>query len=219
MTTYTETGFDATKAGAVAAVAFDMGGVLTHTSFGGLEAYAADLGLPEGLLTGYFRGHPQMVLLETAKISSREFFKFVCVDCEQRTGTRLDIRELASAAAKGEVLNPVMLELVDEVHRDCTTALLTNNVAEAGWRATFPFDLFDVVIDSSQVGVRKPDPRIYEELIRRLGVPAEAIAFVDDLPENLPPAARLGIRAVLFTGPGEVRSALTAMGALGTTAP
>jgi putative hydrolase of the HAD superfamily len=218
MTTYTETGFDAAKAGAVAAVAFDMGGVLTHTSFGGLEAYAADLGLPEGLLTSYFRGHPQMVLLETAKISSREFFKFVCVDCEQRTGTRLDIRELASAAAKGEVLNPVMLELVDEVHRDCTTALLTNNVAEAGWRATFPFDLFDVVIDSSQVGVRKPDPRIYEELIRRLCVPAEAIAFVDDLPENLPPAARLGIRAVLFTEPGAVRSALTEMGALGTTA-
>jgi putative hydrolase of the HAD superfamily len=218
MTTSMGTGFDAAKAGAVAAVAFDMGGVLTHTSFGGLEAYAAALGLPEGLLTSYFRGHPQMVLLETAKISSREFFKFVCVDCEQRTGTRLDIRELASAAAKGEVLNPVMLELVGEVHRHLTTALLTNNVAEAGWRATFPFDLFDVVIDSSQVGVRKPDPRIYEELIRRLGVPAKAIAFVDDLPENLPPAARLGIRAVLFTGPGEVRAALTAMGALGTTA-
>ena len=94
-----------------------------------------------------------MVLLETARISSREFFKFVCTDCELRTGTRLDIRELASAAAKGEVLNPVMLELVDEVHRDCTTALLTNNVAEAGWRATFPFDLFDMVIDSSQLGV------------------------------------------------------------------
>jgi putative hydrolase of the HAD superfamily len=55
-------------------------------------------------------------------------------------------------------------------------------------------------------------------LIRRLDVPAETIVFVDDLPENLPPAARLGIRTVLFTGPGEVRSALTAMGALGTTA-
>ncbi|MCU1694903.1 MAG: HAD-superfamily hydrolase subfamily variant 3 [Mycobacterium sp.] len=218
MTTSTGTGFDTTVTGAVAAVAFDMGGVLTHTSFGGLEAYAQTLGLPEGLLTSYFRGHPKMVLLETAKISSREFFKFVCADSEQRTGTRLDIRELASAAAKGEVLNPAMLELVAEVHRDCTTALLTNNVAEAGWRVTFPFDLFDVVIDSSQVGVRKPDPRIYEELIRRLDLPAETIAFIDDLPENLPPAARLGIRTVLFTGADELRSALTKMGALGTTA-
>jgi epoxide hydrolase-like predicted phosphatase len=218
MTTSTRIGFDAAEAGAVAAVAFDMGGVLTHTSFGGLEAYAATLNLPEGLLTSYFRGHPKMVLLETARISSREFFKFVCTDCELRTGTRLDIRELASAAAKGEVLNPVMLELVGEVHRDCTTALLTNTVAEAGWRATFPFDLFDAVIDSSQLGVRKPDPRIYQELIRRLDVPAETIVFVDDLPENLPPAARLGIRTVLFAGPDELRSALTAMGALGTTA-
>jgi epoxide hydrolase-like predicted phosphatase len=217
MTTSTGTGFDATDAGAVVAVAFDMGGVLTHTSFGGLEAYGATLGLPEGLLTSYFRGHPQMVLLETAKISSREFFKFVCTDSEQRTGARLDIRELASAAAKGEVLNPAMLELVAHVHRERTTALLTNNVAEAGWRATFPFDLFDVVIDSSQVGVRKPDPRIYEELIRQLNVPAEAIAFIDDLPENLPPAAQLGIRAVLFEGPDKLRNDLTAMGALGTT--
>src|SRR3981189_246344 len=154
MTTSTGTGFDTTDTGAVAAVAFDMGGVLTHTSFGGLEAYAHALGLPEGLLTSYFRGHPKMVLLETAKISSREFFKFVCTDSEQRTGTRLDIRELASAAAKGEVLNPAMLELVAEVHRDCTTALLTNNVAEAGCRVTFPYDLFDVVIGPSQGGVR-----------------------------------------------------------------
>jgi epoxide hydrolase-like predicted phosphatase len=217
MMTSTGTEFDTTDVSTVVAVAFDMGGVLTHTAFGGLEAYAATIGLPHGLLTSYFRGHPQMVLLETAKISSREFFKFVCTDSEQRTGTRLDIRELASAAAKGEELNPVMLELVADVHRDHTTALLTNNVAEAGWRAAFPFDLFDVVIDSSQVGVRKPDPRIYEELIRRLDLPAETIAFIDDLPENLPPAARLGIRTVLFEGPDQLRTTLTTMGALGTT--
>lgn len=191
-----------------------MGGVLTYTSFGGLEDYAATLGLPAGLLTTYFRGHPQMVLLETAQISSREFFKFVCIDCERRTGVRVDIRALASAAARGEILNPEMLGLVSEVHETCATALLTNNVAEAGWRASFPFELFDDVIDSSEVGVRKPDPRIYAELVRRLGLPADAIAFVDDLEENLPPAAQLGIHCLLFTDVQSLRTALAHVGVL-----
>jgi len=195
-------------------VAFDMGGVLTYTSFGGLEDYAATLGLPAGLLTGYFRGHPQMVLLETAQISSREFFKFVCIDCEQRTGVRVDIRALASAAARGEILNPEMLDLVSEVHETCATALLTNNVAEAGWRASFPFELFDDVIDSSEVGVRKPDPQIYAELVRRLDLPAGSIAFVDDLEENLPPAAQLGIHCLLFTDVQSLRTALADVGVL-----
>lgn len=200
------------RRGPIAAVAFDMGGVLTHTSFGGLEAYATSLGLPASHLTGYFRGHPQMVLLETARISSREFFKFVCIDSEQRTGIPLDIRELASAAAQGEVLNPEMVALVAELREHCATALLTNNVAEASWRSTFPFEHFDVVIDSSQVGIRKPDPRIYQELIDRLGEPAEAIVFVDDLPENLPAAADLGINTVLFCGHTELRTALEGLG-------
>jgi epoxide hydrolase-like predicted phosphatase len=192
----------------VGAVAFDMGGVLTHTAFGGLEEYARSLGLPADMLVGYFRGHAQMALLETAQITSRDFFKFVCVDAERRTGVRLDIRRLAAAAARGEELNPQMLELVAQVRARCSTALLTNNVAEAGWRPTFPFELFDVVIDSSEVGVRKPDPQIYEELIRRVGLPAGQIAFVDDLPENLPAAQQLGIRVVRFTGPAALRETL-----------
>lgn len=198
----------------VRAVAFDMGGVLTHTSFGGLEEYGASLGLADGHLTGYFRGHPKMVLLETAQMTSREFFKFVCTDSEQRTGIRLDIRELARAAARGEELNPKMLDLVRDVHNRCATALLTNNVAEAGWRATFPFELFDAVVDSSDVGVRKPDPRIYTELTRRMAVPAESIVFIDDLPENLPAATQQGIHTILFTGVEDLRDRLRGLGVL-----
>lgn len=197
-----------------ATVTFDMGGVLTYTSFGGLEEYGATLGLSDGLLTSYFRGHPQMVLLETAQITSREFFKFVCTDCELRTGTRLDIRDLAAAATRGEELNPSMIALVEEIHQHCGTALLTNNVAEATWRDGFPFGLFDVVVDSSEVGVRKPDERIYRELIRRVGRPAAEVVFIDDLPENVEPALQLGIRAVHFTGEADLRSALAELGVL-----
>jgi epoxide hydrolase-like predicted phosphatase len=193
-------------------VAFDMGGVLTHTSFGGLETYGATLGMPPGLLTAYFNGHPMMAQLERKEITSRDFFKFVCTDAERATGTRVDIRELAAAAAEGEKLNPAMIDLVGAVRQHCSTAMLTNNVAEAGWRASFPFELFDWVIDSSEVGLRKPDPRIYEKLLEMSSTKAENMAFIDDLAENLPPAYAIGIHAIQFTGIVDLRQSLTRLG-------
>ena len=196
----------------ISTVAFDMGGVLTHTSFGGLETYGTTLGLRPGTFTGYFRGHPMMAKLERREIASREFFKFVCIDTERAFGTRVDIRELAAAAAEGERLNPEMVDLVRSVRRCCKTALLTNNVAEAGWRASFPFDLFDWVIDSSEVGVRKPDPLIYEKLLTVSASAAENTAFIDDLPENIAPANAIGIHGILFTGIDGLRRALERLG-------
>jgi epoxide hydrolase-like predicted phosphatase len=193
-------------------VAFDMGGVLTHTSFGGLETYGATLGLTPGTLTSYFRGHPMMAQLERREIASREFFKFVCIDTERATGRRIDIRELAEAAAEGEKLNPEMIDLVRSVRRYCATALVTNNVAEAGWRESFPFDLFNWVIDSPDVGLRKPDPLIYKLLLSESSTAAANTAFVDDLPENIAPANAIGIHGILFTGIEDLRRSLTELG-------
>jgi putative hydrolase of the HAD superfamily len=79
--------------------------------------------------------------------------------------------------------------------------LLTNNVKEFGsaWRATFPVDdLFEVVVDSSEVGMRKPDPRIYLLTCERLGVPPTASVFVDDNRDNVEAARAVGIEAVHF---------------------
>lgn len=198
----------------VDAVAFDFGGVLTHTAFGGLAEYERELGLPADAIVTRFRDGGQMARLEVGEISSREFFKGVCVDVQRQHGQRLDIRRLAGAASAGERLNPAMLALVERVGRRCRTALLTNNVAGAGWRASFPFELFAVVVDSSEVGVRKPDPASYAELLRRLELPAERVAFVDDLPRNVAAAAEAGIHPVLFTGEPACRAELTRLGAL-----
>lgn len=198
----------------VTAVAFDLGGVLTYSSFDGLEAYGAELGVPAGTFSGYFRGHPMLAKLETGQITSREFFKYVCIDAEQQHGERVNIHRLAAAAAEGERLNPAMIELVTEVRTRCKTALLTNNVAEAGWRATFPFELFDAVLDSSALGIRKPDPRVYAELLSQLGAAPEDTAFVDDLPENLAPARELGIQVIQFAGVEQCRAELRRVGAL-----
>ncbi|HEV7861988.1 MAG TPA: HAD-IA family hydrolase [Acidimicrobiia bacterium] len=196
----------------ITAIAFDMGGVLTHSALGGLDRFAAELGLPSGSISGFFRGDARMASVEVGQMSARDFFKYVCVELEARHGQRIDIGRLAAAAEEGQVLNPEMIETVRRLHQGFTTALVTNNVAEASWRATFPFDLFDVVVDSSAVGVRKPDPRFYQELLRRLDRPASEVVFVDDFEENLTPATELGMATVHFTGIKAFRLALAELG-------
>lgn len=198
----------------VTAVAFDYGGVLTHSAFNGFAEYAAELGLPDDALVTFFRDDPEMGRLETGQITSREFMKYVCIEAERRHGQRIDMRRLGAAAAQGQVLNPEMLALVEEVGKHSTTAMLTNNVAEAAWRETFPFHLFEIVVDSSEAGVRKPDPRIYQVLLDRLGRPAGEVAFVDDLRVNVEAAAALGIHAILFTDRESCRAELVRLGAL-----
>jgi putative hydrolase of the HAD superfamily len=94
-------------------------------------------------------------------------------------------------------------------------AILTNNVREweARWRAMLPVDeLFDVVVDSGFVGMRKPDPAIYRLTCERLGVAPEACLFVDDVEVNCTAAAELGMTAVVFRSNqqaiAEIREAL-----------
>jgi putative hydrolase of the HAD superfamily len=93
------------------------------------------------------------------------------------------------------------------------TALLTNNVAEFGdaWRGTFPVDdLFELVVDSSSVGIRKPDPRIYHLTAQRLGLAPEVCVFIDDNRDNVEAARAVGMHAVHFTD-DDPRPALAAL--------
>jgi epoxide hydrolase-like predicted phosphatase len=184
----------------IGAIAFDFGGVLTPPPARAFEDYARELGIPDRALAGYFIGGEMMARLEVGAISGREFFRHVCVDAEQRYGRRIDIRRLAAAAKSAETLEPAMITFVRELSARMPVALLTNNVSSATWRETFPFELFTVVVDSSEVGVRKPEPEIYRALIQRLGLEPAEILFVDDLPANVAGAEAVGLDGVLFTG-------------------
>jgi epoxide hydrolase-like predicted phosphatase len=87
--------------------------------------------------------------------------------------------------------------------RGLRTALLTNNIAEGRdfWQGMLPIDeLFDAAIDSSAVGMRKPDPRIYLHTLELLGVvdPTRAV-FLDDFPGNIAAAEALGMAGILVT--------------------
>jgi putative hydrolase of the HAD superfamily len=96
-------------------------------------------------------------------------------------------------------------------------ALLTNNVREWEplWRAMVPIDeLFEVVVDSAFVGCRKPEQRIYEILLERIGLPADACLFVDDVEVNCDAARELGMTSVHFRANdqaiGEIRAGIEA---------
>lgn len=99
------------------------------------------------------------------------------------------------------VRSDAMFELVHDLKdHGCRLGVLTNNIREFRdrWRSLMDFDsLFDDVVDSHEVGLRKPHPAIYELSLSRLGARAEEAAFLDDMEVNVSAASTLGIHGIL----------------------
>lgn len=197
----------------ITTVVFDLGGVLTPPSFGGVTDYERSLGLPPTSISRYFRGDPVFASLERGEITARDFWKSVGTRVQEAEGVRIDLGALAAATEASGHLEPDALALVRELHDRYSLALLTNNVAEAAvWRDELPHELFDAVVDSSAVALRKPDRRIYELVLDRVGRAAAESVFIDDFEENLPPARELGMAVIHFESVGQCRRALADLG-------
>jgi putative hydrolase of the HAD superfamily len=198
----------------------DFGGVLTTPLEAGFLAYQDESGLPlEDLGTAMGRAaeehgdHP-LYMLERGEITEPEF--------GARIGAHLhsafDLGRLRELFMERLERNEDMIAFVRDLRgRGLRTALLTNNVREWEplWRAKLPEidELFGVVVDSAFVGLRKPDPAIFELTLERLGgVPPERCVFVDDLDVNCDAARGLGMAAVRFENAAqaipEIESAL-----------
>jgi putative hydrolase of the HAD superfamily len=158
-------------------------------------------------------------LLETGRLTEAEYFAGLCDRHAAAGHPRIDPAE-ARAILFGRPMtaSEVMVDAVRRVraagHR---TALLTNNAREwqPTWRALMPFDeLFDVVLDSCEVGLRKPDPAIYRLACARLGLEPSECLFVDDLACNVEAARELGMEALLCAdGPATAAEVLRRMAA------
>jgi putative hydrolase of the HAD superfamily len=185
----------------------DFGGVLTSPLQAGFLAYQEETGVSLEQLgramakaTEEHGDHPLFVL-ERGEISEVEFRDRI----EPHLESGFDLTRLRTLYFDRIVPNRRMIEFVRDVRRRGTrTALLTNNVREWEplWRSKLPEidELFEVVVDSAFVGLRKPDPAIYELTIERLGDgvrPADCV-FVDDLDVNCEAARALGMTAVRF---------------------
>ena len=178
----------------IEAVLFDFGGVILTSPFEAFSKYEAEIGVPDGLLRGLNATNPDAnawARLERSEVSIDEF----CALYEEEAaaaGHTIDARRVLEALA-GE-LRPEMVEALRRCSAQLKTACLTNNfVTTPGHVDREPqmaevMALFHVVVESSKVGVRKPDPRFYEMACELLDVKPEACVFLDDLGINLKPA-------------------------------
>jgi len=192
---------------------FDYGGVMTESLFRRrrdadpdvlslLVFFLNDLRSVYHLPTSTHDLH----LLETGRLTEAEFFRRLCARHEAAGGPHVDpeaVREkiFADRAEASAAMVDTVRQLRGAGYR---TALLTNNAREwePMWRAMIPVDeLFDVVVDSSVVGLRKPDPEIYKLTCERLGLSPDECIFVDDLQCNVDAAAELGMETVHCTDP------------------
>lgn len=116
----------------------------------------------------------------------------------------------------GQRLRQEIVDAAARVHAVMPTALLTNNIPEwrEGWRGLLDLAaLFDVVIDSSEVAMRKPEPAIYELTRAKLAMPHAALFFLDDLGTNLKPARALGWQTLRYDDTARVLTVLDALAA------
>jgi putative hydrolase of the HAD superfamily len=185
---------------------FDFGGVFTDSPFEAVAQVGAKLGAAPGQIEELMFG-PYHEDTDHAwhRLERGEIELELAVSEITAAGAALDldvnpvdIPMNMGAGGLREVLIGRVRALRDA---GLATALVTNNVAEfrPHWRAMLPVDeLFDLVVDSSEVGVRKPDPAIYRLALAGLGdVAPEQALFLDDYPSNVHAAEALGIRSLL----------------------
>jgi epoxide hydrolase-like predicted phosphatase len=193
----------------IRAVIWDYGGVFSGSPFDAMAGVAREMGVdPERYLEIVFgpydhdTDHPwhRLERGETTLVSARTEI----IEIGRRDGIDADPFHLFTAMGRGG--GGMRGEVVDFARALKTSglgsALVTNNALEFRdyWRRSIPLDeLFDHVIDSSEVGLRKPDPRIFELALAQLGVDASNAVFLDDYAGNVEAARRVGIHGVLVT--------------------
>ncbi len=195
----------------LAAALFDFGGVLTSSPFEAFAAYEDRRGLPQGFIrrVNATNHHDNAwARLERNEVTVEEFCPLFEAEAEA-LGHHVDAREVLGLLA-GD-LRPEMVEAVRRCAVRLKTGCLTNNfrsAMEARPEIAEVLSIFDVVVASSEVGVRKPDPRFYKLACERLGVEPSQAIFLDDLGVNLKPAKAMGMRTIKVTSVEEALGAL-----------
>jgi putative hydrolase of the HAD superfamily len=195
----------------------DFGGVLTSPLQGAFLAVQDHLDIPveaygAALAATARGGEIPLFALERGEISEAEFLRDLETGLSAVLGRDVSLHgfgeRLMGALEPDELLFDHYRELRD---RGVRMALLTNNVREWEplWRAMLPIDeVFELVVDSAFVGMRKPEPEIYALTLERLGLPAEACVFVDDLEINVEAAGALGMTGILHRDTAATLAAL-----------
>jgi epoxide hydrolase-like predicted phosphatase len=178
----------------------DYGGVLTTDLFASFGAFCTAEGLDPDELMRRFRTDPQareaLIGLEEGRLPEAEF--------EAQLGAMLNVEpsHLIERLMAGSSPEPAMLTAVLKArHSGVRTGLISNSWGTSRYDRERLAELFDGVVISGEVGMRKPAPDMYRMGAESIGVDPAACVFVDDLPFNLTPAAELGMATVHHTDP------------------
>ena len=200
----------------IEAVLFDFGGVVLSSPFEAFARYERENGLPEGLIRRLNATNPDSnawAALERSEVDLDGFAALFEAEAAA-AGHAVDARAVLELLS-GDV-RPQMVAALRAIRAaGIPLALLTNNFVTSE-EADIPprpevaeaLALFDHVIESSQEGVRKPDPAAYQLVLDRLGVEAHQVVFLDDLGINLKPAKALGMTTIKVVDPDEALAEL-----------
>ncbi len=204
----------------IRAVLFDFGGVILSSPFDAFARYESENGLPDGLIRSLNATNPDdnaWAKLERSEVDLGGFAELFEAEAAA-AGHRVDGRAIIELL--GGDVRPEMVEALRRCKEHLLTAMLTNNFVSRGSEDDTDTDstdtdptgrraqiaaiveLFDVVVESSRIGVRKPDPRFYEIACEQLEIEPHEAVFLDDLGINLKPARAMGMTTIKVVEPG-----------------
>jgi putative hydrolase of the HAD superfamily len=206
----------------IEAVIWDFGGVFTSSPFEAFNRYEAAHGLPADFIRQINSTNPDQnawALFERNELTLDEFDLMFAREAEAR-GRHVPGRDVINLLSG--TVRPSMVEALRRCKARVKVGCITNNVSAgegAGMADTSEkakqvaeiLSLFDHVIESSKVGIRKPDPRIYQMACEIMGVAPARCIYLDDLGINLKPAAALGMKTIKVVSAEQALAELQAL--------
>jgi epoxide hydrolase-like predicted phosphatase len=190
----------------IEAVIWDFGGVIVRTmDQSSRELLAADLRVSLDHLYYLVFSSSAGKRTQLGEISPEELWESV------RLALKLDTADMSSVQERfwaGDEVDYELVEYIRSLRSRVTTALLSNawkdmrSALDETWKIG---DIFDYKVISGELGIAKPDPRIYQIALEQVGYPPEQTVFIDDFPKNIAAAEVAGMNAILFQSPGQVR--------------
>jgi len=205
----------------IEAVIFDFGGVFTTSPFEAFARFETARGLPVDIIrrtnaANHFEN--AWAKFERAEIDLEAFDNLFAAE-SLALGAEVRGRDVVPLLAGDP--RPEMVEALRRVKQHCKAGCITNNlpansIGSLGGRAIYVAEvmaLFDHVIESAKIGLRKPDPRIYRMMADALGVDPKNCVYLDDLGVNLKPAREMGMTTIkVLDGPQAIAELEAATG-------
>ena len=207
----------------IEAVIWDFGGVFTTSPFEAFARYETQKGIPVGTIrkiNSTNHEHNAWAQFEQSRVDIDGFDRLFAAEAAAlgHTIPGRDVLPLLAGDFRPDVIEALRRVKSASLKTGCITNNMPHNAAggTAAGRSLYAreiMELFDVVIESAKIGIRKPNPRIYELMCEQLGVTPPACVFLDDLGGNLKPAKAMGMTTIkVETGPQAIAELEAATG-------